>query len=175
MTGSETAELPLHLARLEQLFDSLDPTPFRERDLDPRAEEYIVGWAREQPSGIEWKLRIHLDTDAPDATKWVQEAVSRHFGTCAEATRRDLRQLLRNGRLALAIGIVIVAATMVAADFASRLRYGIVSEGLVIGGWVAMWRPLEIFLYDWWPIRREAHLYDRLAGMSVAVVASARH
>ena len=172
MTSEQPAELPLHLARLEQLFDSLDPTPFRERDLDPRAEEYIVGWAREQRPGRKLTLRVHLDTGVPGSTTLVQEAVARHFRTCAEATRRDLRQLLRNGRLALAIGVAIVAATMVAADFTSRLRYGILSEGLVIGGWVAMWRPLEIFLYDWWPIRREARLYDRLAEMSVTVVAS---
>ena len=172
MTRRESAELPLHLTRIEQLFDSLDPTPFRERDLDPRAEEYIVGWAREQSPGIELRLRIHLDTDAPGATTMVQEAVSRHFRTCAEATRRELRELLRNGRIALAIGLLIVAAALFAAEFTSRLRYGILSESLVIGGWVAMWRPLEIFLYDWWPIRREARLYDRLAELSVSVGAS---
>jgi hypothetical protein len=40
-------------------------------------------------------------------------------------------------------------------------------ESLLIGGWVAMWRPLEIFLYDWWPIRAEARLYDRLGEMPV--------
>ncbi len=172
MTGTEPAELPLHLTRLEQLFDSLDPTPFRERDLDPRAEEYIVGWAREQRPGSKLTLRLHLDTDAPGATTLVQEAISRHFRTRAEATRRDLRELLRNGRLALAIGVAIVAAAMFAADYTSKLRYGILSEGLVIGGWVAMWRPLEIFLYDWWPVRREARLYDRIAEMSVTLVAS---
>ena len=43
-------------------------------------------------------------------------------------------------------------------------------ESLLIGGWVAMWRPLEIFLYDWWPIRAEAKLYDRLAEMPVRIV-----
>jgi len=43
-------------------------------------------------------------------------------------------------------------------------------ESLLIGGWVAMWRPLEIFLYDWWPIRAEVRLYDRLAAMPVRVV-----
>jgi hypothetical protein len=42
-------------------------------------------------------------------------------------------------------------------------------EGLVIGGWVAMWRPLEIFLYDWWPIHAEARLFDRLAAMPVRI------
>jgi len=28
-----------------------------------------------------------------------------------------------------------------------------VRESLLVGGAVAPWRPLEIFLYDWWPIR----------------------
>jgi hypothetical protein len=32
-----------------------------------------------------------------------------------------------------------------------------------------MWRPLEIFLYDWWPIRNEARLSDRLAAMPVRI------
>ena len=41
----------------------------------------------------------------------------------------------------------------------------IAEESLLIAGWVAMWRPLEIFLYDWWPIRAEARLLERLARM----------
>jgi hypothetical protein len=40
----------------------------------------------------------------------------------------------------------------------------------VIGAWVALWRPLEIFLYDWWPIRAEARLFDRLGSMDVQVL-----
>jgi hypothetical protein len=32
-----------------------------------------------------------------------------------------------------------------------------------------MWRPLEIFLYDWWPVRAEARLYDRLAATFVQI------
>ena len=45
----------------------------------------------------------------------------------------------------------------------------IVRESLIIAGWVAMWRPLEIFLYDWWPIRRQVKLYRRLSEMPVRV------
>ena len=46
---------------------------------------------------------------------------------------------------------------------------GVARESLLIGGWVAMWRPLEVFLYDWWPIRAEARLFDRLSAMIVRV------
>jgi hypothetical protein len=38
---------------------------------------------------------------------------------------------------------------------------------LQIVGWVAMWRPLEIYLYDWWPVRADLRLLQRLARMKV--------
>jgi hypothetical protein len=46
---------------------------------------------------------------------------------------------------------------------------GVLRESILIGGWVAMWRPLEIFLYDWWPIRADVRLYERLSAMPVRV------
>ena len=32
-----------------------------------------------------------------------------------------------------------------------------------------MWRPLEVFLYDWWPIRAEGRLLQRLSTMPVRI------
>jgi hypothetical protein len=32
-----------------------------------------------------------------------------------------------------------------------------------------MWRPLEVFLYDWWPIRAEGRLLERLSGIPVRI------
>jgi hypothetical protein len=81
---------------------------------------------------------------------------------------------LRVGRISLLIGLAVVAASVIAADVIDTLmlhgRFGsIIRESLLIGGWVAMWRPLEIFLYDWWPIRSEARLFARLSEMTVKV------
>jgi hypothetical protein len=45
----------------------------------------------------------------------------------------------------------------------------IFGEGMLIIGWVAMWRPLEIFLYEWVPIRRRCRTLDKLAKMPVSV------
>jgi hypothetical protein len=49
----------------------------------------------------------------------------------------------------------------------------ILQEDLLILGRVAMWRPLQIFFYDWWPIRHQARIYDKLALMPVATLPSA--
>ena len=85
-----------------------------------------------------------------------------------------LRALFRRGRISLAIALAFLGASIVVGDaLASLLRdtrfAEIIREGLLIGGWVAMWRPLEVFLYDWWPIRAEAHLFDRLSTMPVRI------
>ncbi len=166
--------LELHVRDVDQLFNSIDPAPFRERDLDPNAEEFIVGWAWEQEPGP-LSLKVCLDRALEPADEHVvPEAVKGYFTHRAEATRQRLRQLLRVGRTSLGIGVVFLVASVLAGDvLETALRStrfgGVVRESLLIGGWVAMWKPLEIFLYDWWPIRDEARLFDRLSGMTVDI------
>jgi hypothetical protein len=170
------ALIELHLSQLNEIFNSLDPTPFRKRDLDPAAETFIADWAQEIPSEQPLGLLIHVDTlDAPSgAESTVRDAVREYFAERAATTRRRLRMLFRQGRISLVIGLVFLAASILAGDFIDGLlrdtRFtGIARESLLIGGWVAMWRPLEVFLYDWWPVRAEARLFDRLSAMTVAV------
>ena len=33
-----------------------------------------------------------------------------------------------------------------------------------------MWRPMQIFLYEWWPISRKRTIYRNLGRSSVVVV-----
>ena len=171
------AELELHVGEMRQLFNAMDPAPFRERDLDPNAEEYIVDWGREAPTGEPLGLVVHLSREPAtrENTTLLSDAVHSYFRQRAEATRRKLRQLFRVGRVSLAIGLAFLAGAIVIGEFIAGLvgktSYGgIIEETFVIGGWVALWRPLEIFLYDWWPIRAEAKLFDRLGEMDVRVL-----
>ena len=171
--------IEVHVADLQQLFNSLDPTPFRKRDLDPEAEEFIAGWARELDADKPIGLVVHVDQAVPsaDQIKTLNDAVREYFGGRASRSRQRLRQLFRVGRTSLVIGLVFLAASIFLGDMIAELlsdtRFaGIARESLLIGGWVAMWRPLEVFLYDWWPIRAEAKLMDRLGAMLVRVVSS---
>jgi hypothetical protein len=35
-----------------------------------------------------------------------------------------------------------------------------------------MWRPIQVFLYDWWPIHRRRRIYEKLAQIPVTLRAS---
>ena len=101
------------------------------------------------------------------------DAIHEYFAQRALGSRRQLRELFRRGRISLAIAVVFLAVALAASDLIgsiSERRFAAVfREGLLIGGWVAMWRPLEVFLYDWWPIRAEARLSERLSTMPVSI------
>jgi hypothetical protein len=54
-------------------------------------------------------------------------------------------------------------------SFAHGAVLEILDEGLLIIGWVAMWRPLEIFLYEWVPLNRRCHTFTKLSKIPVVV------
>src|SRR3954469_25293717 len=94
------AVIEVHVAELKQLFNAIDPAPFRERDLDPNAEEFIVGWAREAPGDAPLALVVYLDRPAglPEEATILREAIREFFNRRAQVSRQNLRQLFRRGR-----------------------------------------------------------------------------
>jgi hypothetical protein len=165
--------------QLGQLFNSIDPSPFREKDLDDDAAEFIVSWAKEVPADEPLTLLVHLDQGAipAEGAETLNQAVRQFFGHRSELTQQRLRQLFREGRMSLLIGAVFLAGCVLFGDWIARAFphaefAEVVRESLLIGGWVAMWRPLEIFLYDWWPILGERRLSDRLSRMHVVIQCS---
>jgi hypothetical protein len=182
--GSQTtlasARIEIRVERTNQLFDSLDPYPLPKRDLDTGIEDYIVGWARELPPDDHWEIVVHLpEAEATEMVRrQLKEAFSGFFRGRGERIRLDLKELFRIGRISLAIGIAVLAAALLT-EFLLYDRIGegffgpFLREGVVILAWVVNWRPMEIFLYDWWPLHRRARLYDRLAEAKMAVRAQA--
>jgi hypothetical protein len=164
----------LRLRDLAQLFNSMDPSPFIERDLDADAEAYIVSWARELPADPGLELVVELATPArPDRILGVEDAVRRYFSTRASMKRLEFGQLMRRGRLSLAVGSVFLAFCLLLGELVTKQATGtlaeFVKEGLTIAGWVALWRPLEIYLYDWWPLFEERRRLDLLAKIRVKI------
>jgi hypothetical protein len=171
----KASSIQLRLRDLAQLFNSMDPSPFIDRDLDANAEEFIVSSAREFPHHGELELIIHLEAAPPEqrATD-TQAAVQHYFASRAELKVREFRQLMRRGRMSLLVGLAFLAACLLVSEVFGSLGHRtfstIIQESLTIGGWVAMWRPLEIYLYDWWPLRDERRVLERLSRMKVRLV-----
>src|SRR3954466_7648810 len=138
--------IEIHVTELKQLFNAIDPSPFREKDLDPKADEFIVSWARDLPASapLAFFVYLYLPAGIPEEAAILRDAIHEYFSQRAVASRRRLRQLFRVGRTSLFIGITCLAGTLLLGDvIASALhdsRVGeLLRESLLIGGWVAMW------------------------------------
>ena len=167
--------IDVHVAELKQLFNAMDPSALDERDLDSRVEAFIVNSAKDLPRHTPLGLSVHL-AQCSDDIAFLPDTVRKHFARGAGATRRRLREHFRYGRRALCIGLSFLTFTLgaviVAEQWLNLSGLNVLKESLAIAGWVAMWRPSEIFLYDWWPILAEAKLYERLAAMPVQILSA---
>ncbi|MBI1375423.1 MAG: hypothetical protein GC159_22135 [Phycisphaera sp.] len=170
--------IEVRLRDLRQLFNTLDATPFPERDLDADAEEFIVGWALDLPADAPLTLRIQVVEMPDDPARLVdtEQAIRHYFDYRTAVINRQFRQMLSRGRLSLIIGLTCLTLSVTAAELMAQFGPGtlhdIIRESLIIGGWVAMWRPLEIFLYDWWPLRHQRRVCERLAQATIEIGAS---
>lgn len=171
-----THTLDLRVRELVQLFNSLDPTPFLNKDLDRACEAFIESWAMSLPHDSHLHLTIHVEQldPAQGASDLVADAIHNYYGYKIGLVRGELRQLLRHGRLSLAIGVGFVSACLLLAEavisFVPQPAARIAHESLTIIGWVAMWRPVQVFLYDWWPLRGRIKVLENLRFARVSVV-----
>jgi len=162
--------IEITLRELKQLFNTLDPAPFHEKDLDPAAEEYIVSAVREigsKPS----RLVLHLPPGTTDDEACgMVAAIRNYFADRTRHAREQLRLLFVRGVISLLIGLAFLATCLSVRELLmATVQPGdaIASEGLLILGWVAMWKPVEIFLYDWWPDLDKRRLFERIAHLQI--------
>jgi len=172
--------IEIRLRNAAQLFNTMDPSPFHEKDLDRDAEEFIVSWAREYPLGAPLAVIVHLaePPTAEGTESVVTHAIHHYFAYRGRLKRQELRELLKDGRLSLLVGFFFLSLCLLTGQLLSNLLTPtlavILRESLTVGGWVAMWRPMSIYLYDWWPIRARVRLYAKLSHIPVKVVVDPR-
>ena len=167
--------IDIRLRSVRQLFDQRDPAPFRERDLDEDAVEYLIDAVNDVPRKHPLKVVFWLARD-PDADLPAAElcsAVQAHFRYEREKLQRGVKLVLHRGQQIFWIGLTVLTLCLVSAELLApgeaRGLPRLVREGFTITGWVAMWRPLEALLYDWWPLLHQRRTIDRLLAAELEV------
>ena len=166
------ATVSIRVRNLAQLFNSLDASPFWDRDLDVQAATFIEDEFRENAAATVWHLHVHA-SEGGDLAADLQPALEHYYTRMANSIEVRLREQLRLGRLALlgGVGIFLIAmsARTVLTRVASHGLSPLLDEGLIILAWLALWRPIETLVYGWVPLYRERRLYLRLAAIQVTV------
>jgi hypothetical protein len=140
------ATIEVRIREVGQIFNSLDPSPFAERDLDDDAEAHIVSWAREVDTQGPFRIVVHLPASEAEKARerGLDSAIGNYFSTaracwnatCATFSRRTAPACYRHG-VRQSIGWPDFRAGVAGVGQSSFL------PGIMIFGWAANWRPAD--------------------------------
>ncbi|QQR81282.1 MAG: hypothetical protein IPJ69_03870 [Deltaproteobacteria bacterium] len=159
-----------------QLFDLRDPAPFHERDLDEDAVQYLTAAAEDipfsQPLKIAFSFSESTEKD-PTQKEVIATAVQNHFDYEIDFLRLQMKRTRKKGMAFMVIGltllVICLTLSQIVNTFPDFLMKPVLYEGFLIGGWVAMWRPIDLLLFDWWPMMEKMKYLKKLASAEVLV------
>jgi hypothetical protein len=156
---------------VDRLLDQRDPAPFRDRDLDPGLVEYLVEAADDL--GSESRLRVVFWLAEPCPPKEIEVAYRAHFEDTLRSLSRRNRQRRQIGASTLVVGMVLLVVLFSLSQLIRTASTGAVAsalaEGLVILSWIVLWRPVDVLLFDWIPVRQERRTVEKLLRAQVEV------
>jgi len=168
--------IEIKLTSVLQLFNSFDPAPFYEKELDTEAESYIVDTVQDFPAKTKFMIHIYLPAALAetDEAKKIIPAIHNHFRYRMLVTERKFRARFRFGRFSLIVGLSFLAIALIASELVATVNNSfaaqLLSYALLITGWVAMWQPVTTLLYELWPILRLKRVYERISSMEIEIL-----
>ena len=168
--------IEIKLSSIPQMFNSFDPAPFHEKELDSDAEHYIVDIIKDFPSKTKFKIVIYLPKDvaSSEQAQKIVPAIHNHFQYKTLVAERKFRHQVRHGRRSLFIGLSFLAVALVSRQLVTHLNNPflaqLLADALLIIGWAAMWEPITVLLYDLWPILKLRDIYRKVSTMEIEIL-----
>ena len=183
MSKNQLQEITLQLDDIQDLF--ADPEPGSERyvsGMDYLYSELKTSSPRER---LHEKVKLTIELPREKITEGLvertREKVKRYCRFKIEENHKELIALHHQGVSSLWMGLIVLLIclalaftfTVVAQVGIHKLLAGLFQMGAVLfaasAGWVALWQPAEIFLYDWWPLRRDMRIYALIAEADLVI------
>jgi hypothetical protein len=182
MTSSDRHEITLHLNDIRYLFEAPIPDPALGRFSEDSGIDVIINEL--EPRSLRRPLHTTLALPAnqltPDIEAKTLEAIRHYCTVQLRWVENEQRAVRRLGMQKLQIGLFFLATCLFLSAFWSQVGFlpeflqTFLVEGFIIVGWVSLWHPVEILLYEWWPHRRDAQHYKHIRdNMTLTVIPEA--
>ena len=172
-TRNENSTILLHVKRAgDILFDTPILTSAK-RVLNPAVEEFLIEEAEKLPRRNEINLLLQFEERQPSIESDIGESIHRHFTYSTQRTVLSVRTIFKLGWISLLTSIMFLIlmfsiAFSITALLPDNAVMTTLRELFIILGWVALWRPADLLLYDWRSVRRRGKLLARLAQCKVS-------
>ena len=167
------AEIKLQLLNINEML-RLPPSNYLKSAITTDAEEFIVEEAEVLPTNAPININVHLALSEIKHKDDIAPAIRRHFCYRKEQSQNEYKRIFKYGWRILFIAISLLAVIFTITEIAfyyypDNKPLQFIHESFIILSWVALWRPLELLLYEWYPVKIDINLYSRLEHSNVQV------
>jgi hypothetical protein len=174
MSDTSTHDIRLELSDPRELFHAPELDPLAGQPHADPGIERILNRIRPKPDRpVHTTLRLPAAARAPDLEARVRAGLQQYCDVRTGQIAHDLASLRQEGMATLWRGVLFLALCMFGSrvlgdpKFLPDIVARFLDEGLIIAGWVALWYPLDVLLYQHWPLKRQRRLYEQLRGMDL--------
>ena len=160
---------------MEDLFyDSVIRIPYRPR-MHPDVEAFIIEESEKLHRHADLQISIQITKERLLNSNEIIALIRQHFENKREKANHQVKTILRLGvrSLFIAFLFLIIMFLLTNALMAFLQQNALVitlRELFIILGWVALWRPAELLLFEWRSHKRNAKLFDRIAQCKILFV-----
>lgn len=132
------------------VFNELDPSPLRKRDIDDALFNYLYDCSKDIP--LSWNLRIEFIADDTERDRVKEERVRKglhaNFDFIILYLKREIGGIFRKSLLWVGISLgFLLASFTLNAKLPPGLFSSTIIEGLSIGGWVFLWEAMALMAF----------------------------
>ncbi len=158
--------IDISAAKVADLYDDFDKhAPYIKKELDYDLVEYLIDSARElgrEPFSINFSFS---ETLSEDLTQRLCKSIRNYFSYLLQSSRREALSIVRTSCILVALGLAmlgIITYFRLSYNVEDSIFKGVLSEGLVIAAWVAVWEGIEAFLTKGPTLLKERKIYRNI-------------
>jgi hypothetical protein len=171
--GTDVFIVKLSIAEYTDIFNELDPSPLRHRDL----AHPVISYLDDCSSDIPLKFRFHLQIICPreimnaGRENRVKNGLKTYFNYMLLLYKKD-RHILRKKSIVyfLTSILLIFLSFYIGSKTPSDIFFETIIEGLSIGGWVFLWEAIVLAVFKSRKLRVKSKRYRRLAEAPISFI-----
>ena len=171
------SDIELRISHPIQFYNLLDPAPNDEKEINKATESYIMDSLENMPNdkSSSAKIVLYLEQtlyDNEEIRTDMEQAIHSHFALRLCTTNQKYKLAMSKGRRYLARGMIFLLTCLILSSVVTSIYnqndiiYAI-GQSFVVIGWVALWKPVEFYLYDRHDILDEKKMLRRLEKITV--------
>ena len=154
--------------RFENLYDNFDMnSSFLKKDLSQQLVDYIIESINEI-SNEKFIIKFYFkEKIEQNDILQIKKSFDSYFKYLEELEKKKMKEQIKNSLIFMIIGIFFIALSIFT-ETNQEITYRIISEGLMVAGWVSMWEAMATILIKWLPLSKKLKLFKRIVAAKIA-------